>query len=307
MNTEVLHPSFEGIIPPVATPLSDIDALDAAGLERLVEHILAGGVHALFLLGTTGEGPALSYRLRREVIQRTCEQVAGRVPVLVGVTDTSPTETLRMIDCAAEVGAAAAVVAPPFYFPLTQMDMLRLIEDLAQRSPLPLLLYNQPQLTKLSFSPETVEVAAEISNVVGLKDSSGDMQYLRAVLRRVQRVPQFKVLVGAEHLLVEALDSGAHGGVPGGANIFPHLPVKLYEAWKAGRRELAVEIQKQIVTFGDPIWNSGEAGLAHLRRLKCALNVLGLCSARPAWPCIESSVEERSLITEHLRSCGILS
>jgi 4-hydroxy-tetrahydrodipicolinate synthase len=82
-------PTFRGIIPPIVTPLRARDELDVAGLEKLIEYILAGGVHGLFVLGTTGEAPSLSYRLRRETIERTCRQVAGRVPVLVGITDTA--------------------------------------------------------------------------------------------------------------------------------------------------------------------------------------------------------------------------
>ena len=85
MNEANLPGPLRGIIPPMVTPLSDRDTLDLAGLERLVEHIVAGGVHGLFILGTTGEGPSLSYRMRCELIERVCDQVGDRVPVLVGV------------------------------------------------------------------------------------------------------------------------------------------------------------------------------------------------------------------------------
>lgn len=295
-----------GIIPPVATPLAGPDELDVPGLERLIEHILLGGAHGLFILGTTGEGPALSYHLRRELIHRTCRQVAGRVPVLVAVTDSASAEMLHMADCAAESGATAIVVAPPYYFPLGQPDLLRLIEDLAGRSALPLYLYNQPELTKTSFSPETVERASQIPKVAGIKDSSGDMRYLRQVLERVSSRPGFSVLVGPEHLLLEALHSGAHGGVPGGANIFPELVVRLYRAYMSDDEGTARELQERIIAIGAPIWTSREAGPAYLRRLKCALSLLGLCSAKPAWPCVESAADERHQIENHLREHGIL-
>ena len=105
--------TYHGIIPPMVTPLTDRDALDAAGLERLIEHILGGGVHGLFILGTTGEGPSLSYRLRRELIERTCRQVRRRVPVLVGITDTAFVESVNVARWAADAGADAVVTAPP--------------------------------------------------------------------------------------------------------------------------------------------------------------------------------------------------
>jgi dihydrodipicolinate synthase/N-acetylneuraminate lyase len=306
MSYKLTEAPVHGIVPPMATPLAGPDELDVPGVERLIEHILGGGAHALFILGTTGEGPALSYRLRRELIDRTCRQVAGRVPVLVGVTDSAYREQLQMTECAAESSASAVVVAPPYYFPLEQADLLRLIESLASESQLPIYLYNQPELTKMNFSPETVERASAIPGVVGFKDSSGDMLYLKKVLDRVDGNSAFKVLVGPEHLLLEALRCGADGGVPGGANIFPKLPVQLYEAFQDGNEALAGELHERMVAAGRPIWESSEAGPGYLRRLKCALNLLGLCAAKPAWPCIESGPEERHQIEQHLRDHGIL-
>jgi dihydrodipicolinate synthase/N-acetylneuraminate lyase len=290
----------------MATPLAGPDELDVSGLERLIEHILRGGVHGLFILGTTGEGPALSYKLRREVIRRTCAQVAGRVPVLVGVMDSAYPEMLQMAGYAAESGASAIVAAPPYYFRLGQPDLLRLIESLAARSALPLYLYNQPELTKMSFDVETVETASSIPNVAGIKDSSGDIRYLKQILERVRCHPAFSVLVGPEHLLWEALRSGAQGGVPGGANLYPELPVRLYEECMGGNDDAAQELQERIITLGSPIWNTGEAGPGSIRRLKTALNVLGLCSARPAWPYVESSAAERRQMEEHLSQYGML-
>jgi 4-hydroxy-tetrahydrodipicolinate synthase len=110
-------PKYHGIIPSIVTPLRERDTLDVADLERLIEHILAGGVHGLFILGTTGEGPSLSYRLRKELIERTCRLVKGRVPVLVGITNTAFQESLNVARWAADASADALVVAPPYYLP----------------------------------------------------------------------------------------------------------------------------------------------------------------------------------------------
>lgn len=306
MNTEEKLRPLRGIVPPMATPLASIDALDLPGLEALIEHILGGGAHALFILGTTGEGPALSYRLRRELIERVCTQVGTRVPVLVGITDSAYAESLHLAEFAAKAGASAVVAATPFYFRFAQGDILHLIESLAGESALPLYLYNQPELTKISFQPETVARAAEIPNVWGLKDSSGDMGYLKQVISLVgKKHPEFTILVGPEHLLAEALLCGAHGGVPGGANLFPTLPVRLYQAFLEGRHQEMQELQAQMVRIGDPIWNASEAEPGALRRLKCALSVIGLCSGVPTWPYQQSTQDERRQIEAHLREQGI--
>lgn len=306
MNAKTKLRPLRGIIPPMVTPLASIDSLDLPGLEVMIEHVLGGGAHALFILGTTGEGPALSYGLRRELIERVCQQVGTRVPVLVGITDTAYVESLHVAEVAARAGASAVVAAPPFYFQVSQSDILRLIESLANESALPLYLYNQPELTKTSFSPQTVARASEMPNVWGLKDSSGEMRYIKEVLALVGSKPEFSVLVGPEYLLAEALLCGAHGGVPGGANIFPTLPVRLYQAFLDGRYQEMHELQAQMVTIGLPIWNVGEAGPSYLRRLKCALSVLGLCSGLPTWPYQQSPPDEIRQIEQHLKQNGIL-
>src|SRR5215469_11339166 len=306
-KAEQIRP-LKGIIPPMATPLASIDQLDVRGVEKLVEHILGGGVHALFLLGTTGEGPALSYRLRRELIARVCSQVGSRVPVLVGITDSAYAEALHTADVAAKAGASAVVMAPPFYYQFSQGDILRLVESTAQASALPLYLYNQPGLTKIAFHPATVARSAEIPNVWGLKDSSGDMSYLKRVLELVgKRYPDFSVLVGPEHLLAESLLCGAHGGVSGGANIFPHLVVRLYNAFVAGRYEEMHTLQSEINAIGAPIWNAVETEPGHLRRLKAALAIMGICSGIPTWPYQPSTPEESKQIEAHLEKYGILA
>ena len=106
------------------------DELDVEGLERLVEHMLAGGVHGLFILGTTGEGPSLSYKVRMELIERVCAQVNGRVPILVGITDTSFTESIDLAQYARDEGASAVVLAAPYYFPARQEDLLRYVQHI---------------------------------------------------------------------------------------------------------------------------------------------------------------------------------
>ena len=145
-----------GIIPPLVTPLLDRDRLDVDGLERLLEHVLGGGVHGLFLLGTTGEAPSLSHRLRCELVERACAQIAGRVPILVGITDTSFVESVEMAEYAANAGVLWGVLAPPYYFPAGQPELAEYIEHIAAALPLPLYLYNMPSHTKMSFEPETI-------------------------------------------------------------------------------------------------------------------------------------------------------
>jgi dihydrodipicolinate synthase/N-acetylneuraminate lyase len=283
MTASRLPRPLRGIIPPLVTPLLSPDALDHRGLETVVERVIAGGVHGIFILGTTGEGPSLSYALRREMTERVTKQANGRVPVLVAVTDTSYTETLRLTEFVAESGADAVVLAPPYYFPTSQSELLRLVEGMAEESPLPLFLYNMPGLTKVQYEPETVAIAAEMPNVYGLKDSSGDLAYLERAIAAARAKPEFTVLLGPEELLVEGMALGVHGGVHGGANLFPRLFVELYEACVAGCEDEVRRLRQLVLELGSVIYG-GEEPFRYIRGLKCALAVMGLCEGRVAWP-----------------------
>jgi 4-hydroxy-tetrahydrodipicolinate synthase len=158
---------LRGIVTPLLTPLLDTDTVDVAGLERLIEHVIAGGVHGIFLLGTSGEGPSLSLRLQREVITRGCAQVRRRVPVLAAVTNSSIVEALALSEHAAKAGADAVVNAGPLYMPVTQEQLVSYLRRFARQSPLPVYLYNMPSHTRVFFQIDTVRRAAELPAIVG--------------------------------------------------------------------------------------------------------------------------------------------
>jgi dihydrodipicolinate synthase/N-acetylneuraminate lyase len=275
---------LSGIISPLVTPLDDIDSLDHAGLERLLEHTVSGGVSGIFLLGTTGEGPSLSYRLRAELVGRACRQVAGRVPVLVAISDTSYTESVALAERVAEAGADFLVMAPPYYLVATQDDLTRYTERMHDAVPLPLFLYNMPSLTKLRFDADTVVRVSELPGVVGVKDSSGDLRYLEAIVGVTRRRTDFAVLVGAQHLLVSAMRAGASGGVCGGANLLPHLFVNLYRAAADGNWSEAEVLQQSIDALDTAFSFGGEPSSTYVRSLKAALAMRDICSALPALP-----------------------
>jgi 4-hydroxy-tetrahydrodipicolinate synthase len=302
MQPPALPIPLRGIVPPMITPLTGRDALDVAGLERLIEHILAGGVHGLFILGTSGEAPSLSYRLRREVIDRTCCQVRGRIPVLVGITDTAFVETVHMAHRAAEAGASAVVLSAPYYFPAGQPELRDYLRNLLPQIPLPLLLYNMPQMTKVSFEPETIRAAMDLPGIVGLKDSSGDLAYFREVRELTRQRPDWSLLMGPEHLLVAAIQAGGDGGVSGGANLFPRLFVELYEVAVAGCTPRVTELQQRLLSLGR-IYTVGRHASAVIKGLKCSLSVLGICEDVMAEPFQHFLPPERRRIESILREC----
>jgi 4-hydroxy-tetrahydrodipicolinate synthase len=175
---------LRGIIPPIVTPLLDPETLDTDGLQSLIERLIAGRVHGIFALGSTGESPSLSLEVRREVIQQTCAAVAGRVPVLINVSENSFVHARLLAEYSAKAGASAVVWSPPCYFPVPQEDVERNAAAFAERSPLPLFLYNVPQYAHNEIAPDTVGRLSHVPNIVGLKNSNGSLDYLAAMKRR---------------------------------------------------------------------------------------------------------------------------
>ncbi len=289
-----------GIIPPLVTPLQARDKLDEPGLERLVEHVLGGGVSGLFVLGTTGEGPSLSYRLRRELVERVCRQVGQRVPVLVAVTDTAFVESVNLARYAADAGAAAVVVAPPYYLPEGQPELLEYLDHLLPELSLPLFLYNMPALTKVSFELDTLRRAMEQRRVVGLKDSSGNMIYFHRAVALLKERPDWTLLIGPEELLADAVLAGGHGGVSGGANLFPELYVRLYEAARAGDLERLRELHTLVLRVSRSLYSVGHHPSSVIKGLKCALACMGICDDFMAEPFHRFRAEERACVQRHL-------
>jgi dihydrodipicolinate synthase/N-acetylneuraminate lyase len=301
----VSTPTFRGIIPPVVTPLRGRDELDHAGLEQLVEHIVAGGVHGLFVLGTTGEAPSLSYRLRREMIERTCKLVAGRVPVLVGITDTAMVEAVHLAQFAAEAGAQALVLAPPYYFPNSQPELLEYVQHLAPELPLPLFLYNMPTHTKTIFETDTVRQAMGLPNVIGLKDSSASMIYFHQLVSLLPGRPDWSLLIGPEELLAESVLLGGHGGVSGGANLCPRLYVELYEAASRRDFERTSALHAQVMRISNTLYRVGRHASSFIKGVKCALHELGLCDDFMAEPFHRFREQERARVRACLDELGI--
>lgn len=269
--------TVKGIIPPMITPLINENEVDYEGLEKLVEHLISGGVHGLFILGTTGEGPSLTHALRIDLIKYVCDQVNGRIPVLVGITDASFKEAVHTSDKSKEFGAQAVVLAPPFYYQIDQTELYSFTEQLIVEISLPVYLYNLPGLTKISFEIDTIRKLLSKPEILGLKDSSADMVYFHRLLK-VAKESDVSLFIGPEELFMESLLIGGDGGVPGGANIFPQLYVDIYEAVKAGDLNKAREFHGQVMELCEIVY-SGYGSGSVINGIKCALKYMNILSS----------------------------
>jgi 4-hydroxy-tetrahydrodipicolinate synthase len=295
---------LRGIVPPLVTPLRDRDALDLDGLQRLVEHVIGGGVSGLFILGTTGEAPSLSYRLRRELIDRVCQLTAGRVPVLVGITDTSFIESVQLARHSADAGAAAVVLSTPYYFPAGQTELTGYIEHLVAELPLPLVLYNMPSLTKVWFEIDTLRKLASLDRIIGIKDSSGDLDYFARLMSLREVRPDWSIMIGPEAMLPEAIRLGGDGGVAGGANVFPRLFVNCFEAAIANDEARLTKL-RQTINDLQKIYEIGKYASRFIKATKCALSLRGICDDFMAEPFHRFHAPERERVRQILDSLNL--
>jgi 4-hydroxy-tetrahydrodipicolinate synthase len=300
MITQTNKQAFSGIIPPMVTPLlSDNLTLDIKGVQHLVEHLVSGGVHGIFILGTTGESTSLSYKTREQLIIESCKAVNGRVPVFVGITDTSIEESIHLALIAERAGAAAVVAAPPYYYGLGQEELYKYYWRLADQLTLPLFLYNMPSHTKINIDAKTVVRLSEHPNIIGLKDSSANAVYFQSLCYLLKN--NFSLLVGPEEITAETVLMGGNGGVNGGANLFPKLYVALYNAAVTKDFARMEELQNLVMEISTKIYTVGSYGSSYLKGLKGALSALGIINGNIAPPFTTFDKKEMTKVISNIK------
>ncbi len=274
---------FSGIIVPVITPINKKGGLDIKGLGKLIEHVIGGGAHGIFILGTSGEGPALGKEVQKRMISEAQRCINNRVEYLVGISGTSPSETVKLSHLAANHGADAVVVAPPSYFPFTQEELIEYIRFILRNSPLPVMLYNIPKMTKTGFGVETIDRLTGEAKIAGFKDSSKDIGYFREILAVTAKRPDWSVLIGYEDLLAESVLAGGDGGVLAGGNIYPQLLVNIYHAIAKDDREEVASIEQRLSGIRQ-IYALGSGATSAIQVIKYALEIKGICSRTMSIP-----------------------
>jgi len=267
-----------GAMVALLTPLDADGRLDEHGLERLVERVVAAGIDGISPNGSTGEGARLGRQRRIAVATRVRKLAPDGMPVVSGVPLTTLDEGRAELDDLAELGATAALVAPPSYYPLPDESVLRMYEALAGDAPLPLLLYNIPIFTKVRLAPGVVARLATHPAIAGIKDSSRDMEYQQELIAATADA-EFAVLTGADSLLVASLAVGVAGSITAGANLVPELPVGIQRAFHAGDFRTATELQRRLARIVAAC-NAGEPPAGW----KAALSVAGVCGPDLAAP-----------------------
>ncbi|MFJ9679205.1 dihydrodipicolinate synthase family protein [Streptomyces sp. NPDC101194] len=309
---------LHGVVPPVCTPLDSQGEVDTSSLARLVEHLVAGGVHGLFALGSTSEVAYLTDEQRSTALETVVNVADGRVPVLAGVIDTTTPRVVEHARSAAELGADALVATAPFYTRTHGKEIAQHFRRLRAAVDLPLFAYDIPVAVHSKLSAALVRELAEDGTLAGLKDSSGDEGGLRRLLvelggrdgRKEGPAPRFSVLTGSELTVDAALLAGVDGVVPGIGNVDPAGYVRLYDAARAGNWALAAKEQERLVELFGMVDVGPEADMGRsssaLGSFKAALHLLGIIECGDtAFPQIRLNAESVGLVAQRLRAAGL--
>jgi 4-hydroxy-tetrahydrodipicolinate synthase len=291
---------LEGIIPPIVTPMNADESIDLDGLRRLIDFQLGQRVHGIFVLGTTGEFYSMSEAEKQAVIAGAVAHCKGRSPVYAGTGAETTGEVIRLTKMAEREGAAGVSVITPYFLKPTQAELIEHFTRVADSTSLPVVLYNNPATCGgLSIEPDTVAKLAEVKNIIGIKDSSGDLQNTIELIKRTP--PDFSVLNGRDTLILAALMFGAKGAIPATCNVAPTLCMGIYESFKAGKIDSARGFQDRLA----PVRLAMTLGTGN-GAVKEAMALLGRPAGPNRMPITPLSADKREKLKQILTGAGLM-
>jgi 4-hydroxy-tetrahydrodipicolinate synthase len=300
---------LQGIFVPMLTPLTADERVDEGPLRRLVDFLIGAGVHGIWSMGTTGEFAAFPEAERARAVEATVDQVAGRVPVIANIGDSSTGLALRHAKHAVAAGADALALTPPHYYLHSMDEMLIHFRALKEAFPdLPLLIYNIPQTVKVKMSVATTLQLAREGTVQGIKDSQNDLRWFRQLAQAIRGdglEDQFRLFLGTRTLIDAALLIGAHGAIPATSNVAPAACAESWEAAVRGDFALSARAQEVVMGYEDlvDIARGGSSEAASYSSMKLTLREWGvLDDARLTRPLRPFGDEEIADLRRRLQS-----
>jgi 4-hydroxy-tetrahydrodipicolinate synthase len=288
---------FKGVFPALVTPFKD-GKLDESAFVALVERQIAGGVHGLVPVGTTGETATLSHDEHRRIIELCVETARGRVPVIAGAGSNATHEAIELVGHAKAVGADAALVVTPYYNRPSQEGLYRHYAAINDAVELPVLVYNVPSRASVDISNETLARLSRLPNIVGIKDATGDLT--RISQQRLDCGPEWVLLSGDDPTALGYIAHGGHGCISVTANVAPAACATFHNACLAGDFETARLWQDRLLALHRALFLDASPSPT-----KFALAQLGLCTEEVRLPIAPCADAVRPRILEAMRLAGV--
>jgi 4-hydroxy-tetrahydrodipicolinate synthase len=279
----------------MVTPFNRDESLNEQALRDLTRHLISGGVHGLFVVGSQGEFWALEYEEKKRIIEIVVAEAGGKVPVYAGTGATSTREAVRTTQMAAAAGADAVSVITPYFITPSADELYEYFVAVAKASSVPVLLYNNPGRTGVNMPPDLVARLSKVDNIVGIKDSSGDMTQTGEYIRRCGS--KFAVLAGRDTMILSTLLYGGAGAIAATANVAPRLIVEIYDAFQAGDMKRALDAQYRLA----PLRIAFEMGSFPVV-IKDALELMGIAAGPARGPVAGISPEKKARLAEIVRA-----
>jgi dihydrodipicolinate synthase/N-acetylneuraminate lyase len=249
---------LQGIFTPTLVAYDERGAIHEAELRRFISWLIERGVHGLYPNGSTGEFTRLTVEERRRIVQITCDEARGRVPVLAGAAEANVRETLDACEAYTRMGATAVAIVSPIYYRLAPDSVYAYFAEIARHSPIDVTLYNIPMFAS-PIDLQTIRRLAEFPRIIGIKDSSGDLAFMMRMIAAVRPArPDFSFLTGWEAVLAPMLMIGCDGGTNASSNVVPEVTRKIFELTRAGDLAEAMRWQYRILELFDAMLNPFE-------------------------------------------------
>lgn len=261
-----------GIIPAILTPFTASEDINFPELRRHVRRMLDAGVHGIFCLGTNGEFYALSEEEKYQVVEAVVDEVNGQVPVYAGSGEIATRTVIRLTKQFQKLGADAVSIVTPYFINPSQHELYHHYRRIAEAVDLPIILYNIPMRTHVNLEPETVAaLARDLTNIVGIKDSSGDLQLTKAY---IEQSPQdFAVMGGNDGLILDTLLLGGTGAIAATANVIPDILLNIYNAYSAGDLATARKWQERVAPLRQDFKLGTSPGVIKVQAGLCGFDV----------------------------------
>jgi len=303
MNAPSLN---SGVIVPMVTPVTASGEIDEPAVDRLIDHLLAGRVTCLFVLGTTGEGPSVPRSVRPRFVQRTVVRVRGRTQVYAGIGDTCLADSLANASEYFKAGVNAVVAQPPVYFPIQPPEILAYFQHLLDRVAGPVIIYNIPSTTRVSIPLDVVGQLLGHPRLVGIKDSENDPRRLEELLKRFGKTPNFAISIGVGGFMAEGLKLGAQGIVPSAGNLIPEVCQQLYES--ITRSDLAgAERHAERMRAVAAVYQRDRTLGQSLAALKAALYHRGICGPDMLPPLVRLDEAGQAAVRAEMQQLGMVN
>lgn len=243
---------LQGIYTPNIVPLDSKGDINEPELRRYVDWLIDHGVHGLYPNGSTGEFPRFTVEERKRIIEIVADQTRGRVPILAGAAEANVKETVRACEYYHRLGCRAVAIVSPFYYKLSPQAVYAYFKEIAQESPIDITLYNIPLFASPIDVATVVKLAEEHSNIIGIKDSSGDLPHMMRMIAAVRPLrPDFTFLTGWDAALVPMMLVGCDGGTHATSGVVPEITRKLYDLTVAKRIDDAMNLQYRLLKLFD--------------------------------------------------------